>query len=389
MSPVPSHTESLAGPNRALPLIGALSAALIALAALEGGLRLGTLAVIGLFAGIALYHASFGFTAAWRRFILDRRSAGLRAQIIMLGLASLVFFPALAAGQIFGNSVGGFVFPVGLALVTGAFLFGIGMQIGGGCGSGTLFTIGGGSVRMVVTLLFFVIGSTLATATAEFWFQWPKLGTYSIITSFGWLPALLAMLIGLATLFFLVSKTEKSQHGALAPITAPQTRWLQGPWAIVAGAVALALVNIATLIVSGWPWGITGAFALWGAKIAALMGASPSSWVFFTGQESALVKSVFADVTSVMDFGIILGAMIGAMLAGKFRPSLAIPTRSLAAAVIGGLLLGIGARLGTGCNIGAFFSGTVSGSLHGWVWLVFAFLGNIVGVRLRPLFRLD
>jgi uncharacterized protein len=53
------------------------------------------------------------------------------------------------------------------------------------------------------------------------------------------------------------------------------------------------------------------------------------------------------------------------------------------------LLLGVGARLGTGCNIGAFFSGTVSGSLHGWVWLVAAFAGNIVGVKLRPLFRLD
>jgi uncharacterized protein len=383
------RADGASAPHRSLPLIGALSAALIALAAVEGGARLGMLAVIGLFAGIALYHASFGFTAAWRRFILERRSAGLRAQIIMLGLASLVFFPALAAGHIFGNPVGGFVFPVGIALVTGAFLFGIGMQIGGGCGSGTLFTIGGGSVRMVVTLLFFIIGSTLATATADIWFRWPKLEAVSIVTSLGWLPALIAMLAGLAVLFAVVARIEKSRHGALAPIRQPETKWLTGPWAIIAGAVALALINIATLAVSGWPWGITSAFALWGAKASAFLGANPTTWVFFAGQESALAKSVFADVTSVMDFGIILGAMIAAMLAGKFKPSLAIPARSLVAAVLGGLLLGVGARLGTGCNIGAFFSGTVSGSLHGWVWLVFAFLGNIAGVRLRPLFRLD
>jgi uncharacterized membrane protein YedE/YeeE len=51
-------------------------------------------------------------------------------------------------------------------------------------------------------------------------------------------------------------------------------------------------------------------------------------------------------------------------------------------------LLGYGARLAYGCNIGAFFSGIASTSLHGWVWIVAAVLGNIIGVRLRPLLRL-
>ena len=43
-----------------------------------------------------------------------------------------------------------------------------------------------------------------------------------------------------------------------------------------------------------------------------------------------------------------------------------------------------GARLAFGCNIGAYFSGIVSGSLHGWLWAVAAFLGSVVGTRLRP-----
>jgi uncharacterized protein len=51
-------------------------------------------------------------------------------------------------------------------------------------------------------------------------------------------------------------------------------------------------------------------------------------------------------------------------------------------------LLGYGARLAFGCNIGAFFSGIASGSLHGWVWLAAAFLGSMAGVRLRPFFGL-
>ena len=35
---------------------------------------------------------------------------------------------------------------------------------------------------------------------------------------------------------------------------------------------------------------------------------------------------------------------------------------------------------------GAYFSGIASGSLHGWLWLVFAFIGNGIGVKLRPIF---
>ena len=37
------------------------------------------------------------------------------------------------------------------------------MQLANGCGSGTLYTAGGGSGRMLVTLAFFVLGSVLGT----------------------------------------------------------------------------------------------------------------------------------------------------------------------------------------------------------------------------------
>jgi Sulphur transport/AhpC/TSA family len=48
-----------------------------------------------------------------------------------------------------------------------------------------------------------------------------------------------------------------------------------------------------------------------------------------------------------------------------------------------------GARIAYGCNIGAYFSGIASGSLHDWLWLVAAFIGNIAGTRLRPVFGLS
>src|SRR5580704_19641244 len=90
-----------------------------------------------------------------------------------------------------------------------------------------------------------------------------------------------------------------------------------------------------------------------------------------------------------MDFAIVLGALLAAGLAGKFKPGWHLPFRSLLAAVIGGLLLGYGARLAYGCNIGAYFSGIASSSLHGWLWLVAAFTGSVLGTYLRPWFGLS
>jgi len=159
----------------------------------------------------------------------------------------------------------------------------------------------------------------------------------------------------------------------------------------VAGAIALVILNFATLAIAGRPWGITSAFALWGAKGAQAIGFDPTAWAYWQqpGNAKALAGSVFADVTSVMDFGLIAGAMLAAALAGKFAPSLDIPLRSILAAVVGGLLLGYGARIAYGCNIGAYFSGIASGSLHGYLWAVAAFAGNVLGVKLRPFFFME
>jgi hypothetical protein len=355
--------------------------------------RQGALYLLGGALGITLYHALFGFTSAWRVFIADRRGAGLRAQMIMLAVAVILFFPALAHGALFGQPVHGEYGAVGIGMLTGAFLFGLGMQLGGGCASGTLYTAGGGNTRMLVTLAGFVAGSALGAKHLPWWSGLPNIGKVELIEKLGWIPALGLSLAVMAAIYFATVAIERRTHGALiagAPtVHRGLRRFLQGPWPLVAGAVLLALGNFATLYLAGRPWGITSGFALWGSKIAAGLGADVASWPYWQGARAAsLHDSVFADITSVMDFGIIVGALLAAGLAGKFKPGWSVPWRSLAAAVVGGLLLGYGARLAYGCNIGAYFSGIASGSLHGWAWLVAAFAGGIVGTRLRPLFGL-
>lgn len=358
----------------------------------NAGFKQVLLLLLGAALGLTLYHAAFGFTSAWRVFINERRGAGLRAQMVMLALAVLLFFPALAAGNLFGNPVTGLVAPAGVSVVLGAFIFGIGMQLGGGCASGTLFTVGGGNARMLVTLLFFIIGSVTATHHADWWFALPSLPATSIVQAWGLVPALLVSLGVFGLIAWVTVHLEKRRHGGLEQPEqhgrAGLQRFVRGPWPLVWGAVALAVLNYATLALAGRPWGITSAFALWGAKVLDSLGVQVSSWVFWQAPANAkaLASPVWQDVTTVMDLGIVLGALLAAGLAGRFAPSLKIPLPSLIAAVIGGLLLGYGSRLAYGCNIGAYFSGIASGSLHGWLWLIAAYMGNVVGVRLRPAF---
>lgn len=356
--------------------------------------RQAALYLVGALLGITLYHAAFGFTSAWRVFIADGRGAGLRAQMLMLAVGVALFFPVLAAGTLFGTPVAGLVQPAGTSVVVGAFIFGIGMQLGGGCASGTLYTVGGGSTRMIVTLLFFIVGSLVGTAHMPFWTSMPQLAPVSLVSALGLLPALVLNLAVFALVAWVTVVVEKRRHGRLvvSHVQPKQgARWLQGPWPLAAGALALVVLNFVTLALAGRPWGVTSAFALWGAKAAQLAGIDVAGWTYWSAKANAaaLAAPISQDVTSVMDIGIVLGAMLAAALAGRYAPVWKLPLRSIVAAVVGGLLLGYGARLAYGCNIGAYFSGIVSGSLHGWLWLVFAFIGNVFGTRLRPLFGLE
>jgi len=282
-------------------------------------------------------------------------------------------------------------------VLVGAFLFGIGMQLGGGCGSGTLFTVGQGQVDMLLTLAFFIVGATIGSIHLPWWLSLSDMGSISLIQKLGWLPALLLQLLVLAGLYRLVRRMDLRRHGKLEGLQAHTLRGsfleqlVYGPWPIWWAVLALALFNLITLLLAGYPWSITFAFGLWGAKLWSALGGDVSGWSYWASgyPARALDSSVLADTVSLMDFGIILGAMLAAALANKYAPAGKMSRMRVVAAVAGGLLLGYGARLAFGCNIGALLGGISSGSLHGWLWLPAAFLGGMVGVRLRIMMKLD
>ncbi len=306
------------------------------------------LLAIGLGLGFTLYHAAFGFTGAYRNVIVDRDISGIVAQCLMLALAMSLFAPFLAAGEAFGQPVSGAVAPVGWSMVFGAFIFGIGMQLGGGCASGTLFTAAGGNVRMAVVLVFFCVGCFWASLHMDWWWSLPDMGAVSLGALIGWGPAValqMALLSGIMGALWLSGARVKRSLWWDGDFS--WSRLLRGPWPLFMGAGLLALLNLLTLVVAGHPWSITWGFTLWAAKAAAAFGWDPASAGFWTGgfQQRALAAPLWQDTTTVMNAGIIVGAMTAAALAGKVRPTLRIPLRPLGAAIIGGLIMGYGARL--------------------------------------------
>lgn len=345
---------------------------------------------IGLAMGMTLYHAAFGFAGAYRRFIVDRDMSGITAQLIMLAVAIILFAPLLNEGMAFGQRLGGAIAPVGVAMVFGAFIFGIGMQVAGGCASGTLFTVGGGSVRMLIVLVFFCAGTFLGSLHQPWWNTLPRFSAIALGREWGWGVATGVQLVALLLIYGGL-RWMGGRNGDGLWLRGDSFSWRtlsRGPWPLIMAAVLLAGLNVATLLVAGHPWAVTWGYTLWGAKVAAVFGWDPVSSAFWVGnfQQRALGRSLLYDTVSLLNIGIILGAAMGASLAGRFRPGVRLSLTGLCSAIIGGLVLGYGARLAYGCNIGAFFSGVASSSLHGWAWIAAAAAGNVLGVRLMSRF---
>ncbi len=71
--------------------IGILSISLFAQQSLASSQYLSFLIGVGL--GITLLHAAFGFSGGWRVFIRERNSSGLRAQLLLIALTSMLVLP--------------------------------------------------------------------------------------------------------------------------------------------------------------------------------------------------------------------------------------------------------------------------------------------------------
>jgi uncharacterized protein len=390
--PVPDPAEPVQW--RALAGFAVLGAALTTYVGLSHGARQAVLLALGVGLGLAMFHSRFGFTSAWRQLVAVGNGAGLRAHAVLLGTTATLFALVIGTGTgLFGAQPAPSSSPLGVGLVLGAFLFGIGMQLGGACASGTLFAVGSGQGTIVLTLFGFVAGSVLYTWGYPLVDDLPALPAVVLSEHIGWFGSwvvTIAALLAVVAVTRLVQARRNPPPTGVPPTARGAARILRGSWPLWVGAVVLAVLGAAVLVVSGGAWGITSAFALWGAKVLQVLGLHPETWAYWQqpSQAQTLAGPVLSDKTSLTDIGIMIGAAVAATAGGGWLLHRSIPWRTALAAVLGGIIMGIGARLASGCNIGAYLAGIASGSLSGWVWGVAALAGTWVGLRGRALFGL-
>ena len=125
-------------------------------------------------------------------------------------------------------------------------------------------------------------------------------------------------------------------------------------------------------------WYITTQEAQWGGWIMQKLGIDSMDSIFF-GLDNGLPNPLL-NAPGFMSIGIILGAAVMALARREFKWKL--PSWETAFfAIVGGTLMGIGARLAMGCNIGAFFATVTNGDPSGWVFLFGMVIGAYVGVK--------
>lgn len=336
------------------------------------GARYGLLFLIGLGLGATLEGLRFGFAGPWRAMVVNRDPAGLLAQLLSIALVALVAIPLIDAN---GSELTGAHAPVGYAMVGGAFVFGLAMQIVLGCGSGTLVNAGSGNPIGLVALPFFAAGSFVGASHLNWW---TALGTLPVVAGHGFSGVALT-LAGLAV-----------TACVLLTFAAPAKRKL--PRRLCLAAVIVSVLALGNLVVSGQPWGVVYGLGLWAAKSAQAVGFDLTASAFWGApvNQEKLRQTLLTDTTSLTNLGLIGGAFVVSMWRGGYAQGLPKrPPRAWLSVIVAGFLLGYTSRLAFGCNVGAFFSGISTGSLHGWVWFVSAFAGSWLGIRLRPLLALE
>lgn len=338
-------------------------------------IRQSLLFLVGIGLGAVLAGARFGFTTGWRDLIERRDASGVFAQLFLLAVAAAFSMPLLAS---FPGELSAALGPPSISLLVGALVFGGAMQIADGCGSGTLYKAGLGIPLNMAILPVFALGSFLGSVNLGWWLDLGHVQPVGLVEEVGLSAAMGLTYLGL--IIFALGAWWWSKTSSVSRSLFNKT--------LLIGAVLIALLAVLNLVIAGQPWGVVYGFGLWAAKIAQAGHLfDPAANAFWSQpvNATALQQSVFLDLTSITNIGILAGAL-WIFSRNKTGKANKLSGKQWVVGIIAGFLLGYSSRLAFGCNVGAMVSGISTGSIHGWIWVVMAFLGSLIGVRIRRYF---
>jgi uncharacterized protein len=140
-------------------------------------------------------------------------------------------------------------------------------------------------------------------------------------------------------------------------------------WSIWGAALLIAALNV-FLFAYDRPWTASDGARNWGDWLFSGLG--------LIDRSDLVAPWLYSG--SVLNLGLLAGALASALLSRQFAVRVA-PPAELAKGGLGGLLMGVGAVLAFGCNIGGFFSATSALSLSGLAMMVGLGVGAYIGIR--------
>jgi hypothetical protein len=308
--------------------------------------------IVGILFGFALQRGRFCMNSAFRDIILLKEYTLLKAVILAI-IVSMLGFHLMASLGIIQLNPKAFFWG---ANIVGGFIFGIGMVLAGGCASGTTYRVGEGMVGSFVALLGFMMSAVITGSGALSGIKsYLQTTTKITVTDSGplvastntsptlaniisvdpWIIVIVIAIIGIGVLAWKRRGGEKTEGSLSGKIF--KRGW---PWwgtGIVIGIISMIAFPASAAAGRNYPLGITGG---WSTFLNTLI----------KGDANVLSWETFLVI------GVVIGAAISAGIAGEFKLRAPGPGR-LVQQFIGGLLLGIGAVIADGCNIGHILSG--------------------------------
>lgn len=387
-----SRADSIRTSIAAVIIVGLLLLSQILESSQTYGSPAATSLLIGTALGIAFERGRFCIFCIFRDSINQNRNYGLISIFTALAVGSIgytvifgLFLPTPDGEQLPPSAHIG---PVSVALVLGAFAFGIGMALAGACISGQFFRLTQGYIRAIPGLIGVVIGFILSFNTWNFLYR-NSIENSSRIwlpNYFGYAGSLAISLVVIGGLIFWLLKKadpeESEHHGGRSMDWREirnnliKKRW--SPW--VTGTI-VGIVGIAAYLRIE-PLGTTRQLN----SIAQSIGNRYDLYPELVGLEG-LSGCIGAAVEVITNNGwLVIGFFIAALAASisgnrfKYQP---LTTRGTLSSLAGGILLGWGSFTSLGCTIGNLLSGTQAFALSGWTFFLFSFIGAWVGIKLK------
>lgn len=346
------------------------------------GMKWALMGLVGLGFGFTLAFSRFGIVFGWREMITKRNSYYVRIHLITIAIEIVLFTAILSFSHaLFGDKMVGNIMGIGIPFFIGAIIFGIGMQLAGVCATGTLYCCGEARPRFWLVLIFYGVGTLISNQFRPFLestFSNPIVIAKDV-TGSAWHGMLINLCL-LAVLFYLFRKAELRNNTTLNPIFNKKNLfWQDGRFTVLTGGIIIAILNSSVVALHGSAWTITDAVYVMALHSAGFFGLFHNN--------PMLEQPLFLNPMVGMFWLGILGAALARSLSPK-RVQAPSPIGHIFASIVGGLLMGMSAMY-SACNLGGMFDGIASGSLHGWIWMLMALCGSIIGIRLRPLFGLS